>query len=637
MSYIEIVGIKKHLSSIVEKLHSFGKMQIEKIPITEDFGEVFLHKVHLQEKEVLEEQKREELSEVLEEIINHIPKYILNQLREDIALNTEKTVRKRQALEKKGTEGYSYVAMIQRQIRSFIRRRNNIENDIQLLSNYKKVVAIFKEIVPQYGWREKYDIIGITIDKSNKYVLPIIQEEFFKVTNNDYKFISKNLDEKRLIAVIGFKKKHLEKIKNFIWNEKIDELRIPGEYRGKPLDESLSIIEEKLKQLPLELKEVSKKIDILFQEDGLNILLLNMMNKDCLNRIKAYSSFAQSQYTFVIKGWIPSEDIERLKGELKDNYKDSVVINELHLRKGDYSKVPILLSNPKKRRPFERLLAFLSLPKYGTLDATSLIAVFFPMFFGLILADIGYGILLILISRLLSYYAKGRNLLKDISWIFLISAISTIIFGTIFGEFFGDIGKRFGLHPIWLKREEAIMPLLVLAIVVGVVHIMIGLVLGTINSYLTNRKYDMWNTAVRLLILIGIIFIGSEVGNFLPPIFFNIGMGMLLIFIPVSIKLHGFMAPLEVISTMGNILSYARIMAIGVASVILAMVANKLGSSFNSLLLGVIVATLFHVLNLAVGIFSTTIHSLRLHYVEFFSKFYITGGREYKPFRKSFL
>ncbi|MBI5287294.1 MAG: ATPase, partial [Deltaproteobacteria bacterium] len=87
--------------------------------------------------------------------------------------------------------------------------------------------------------------------------------------------------------------------------------------------------------------------------------------------------------------------------------------------------------------------------------------------------------------------------------------------------------------------------------------------------------------------------------------------------------------------TVGNILSYARIMAIGTASVVMAVVANKLGGAVGNVLLGIIVAALIHTLNVALGILSPTIHSLRLHYVEFFSKFYQPGGRRYTPFKKS--
>lgn len=635
MSYVEIIGIKEHLNSVVEKLHNFGKLQIEKIPIVEDFGETFLHKIPRQEKEEKEKKGREKLSEVLEDVLSHIPGYILSQLKEDIVLKREGIEEKKIELAKKEVrEHYSYAARIKRQVGSFIRRRNNIKNDMQLLSNYKKVISVFRKMIPRDGWQEKYDMIGITIDKSNKSILPVIQKELLRITSDDYKFISKGLDEKRLIAVMGFKKEYLEEVKNFIWNERIDELKVPREFRDKPLDEALATIEDKLKHLPRELKEIIEKISKLFQEEGLTILLLSMLNKDRLNEMGAYSLFAQSQYTFIIKGWIPTEKIVKLKKELQKEFNDSVVINELPLKSSDYHKVPILLSNPERRRPFERLLAFFPSPKYGTLDATSLMAIFFPIFFGLILADIGYGVVLVLISKLFAYYAKGRMLLKDISWIFLISAISTIIFGIIFGEFFGDIGKKIGLHPFWLKREEAIMPMLVVAIFIGLLHIMIGLGLGIVNAYLTDQRDVMWNSAVRILILIGLLFIGGEVANFLPTMFFRIGVGILIIGIPLSIKLHGFMAPLEVVSTIGNILSYARIMALGVASVMLAMVANKLGAVFDSLLLGIMVAVLLHTLNLIMGTFSPTIHSLRLHYVEFFSKFYIAGGRKYKPFRK---
>jgi V/A-type H+/Na+-transporting ATPase subunit I len=118
----------------------------------------------------------------------------------------------------------------------------------------------------------------------------------------------------------------------------------------------------------------------------------------------------------------------------------------------------------------------------------------------------------------------------------------------------------------------------------------------------------------------------------LPKGFFTPAVIGLLIAFPVLIVLEGLIAPIELLSMLGNILSYARIMALGIASVMLAVVANKMVGAIGSLAVGIVFALLFHLVNFAIALFSPTIHALRLHYVEFFGKFYSPGGVRYEPF-----
>ena len=118
----------------------------------------------------------------------------------------------------------------------------------------------------------------------------------------------------------------------------------------------------------------------------------------------------------------------------------------------------------------------------------------------------------------------------------------------------------------------------------------------------------------------------------LPSAFFTPSVIGLLIAFPVLIIAEGLVAPIEFLSTLGNILSYARIMALGIASVMLAVVANRMVGMLGSAVVGIMFALLFHLVNFAIGLFSPTIHALRLHYVEFFGKFYSPGGVRYEPF-----
>ncbi|MDH4349315.1 MAG: ATPase, partial [Gemmatimonadota bacterium] len=276
--------------------------------------------------------------------------------------------------------------------------------------------------------------------------------------------------------------------------------------------------------------------------------------------------------------------------------------------------------------------SLLPLPRYGTIDPTPFVAVFFPVFFGLILGDIGYGLVLAAIGLLLHWRSRPGSMLRSVSEIIGPCALFTIIAGVLFGEFFGDLGRRwFGLRPLAFDREEALIPFLLLAVAIGGVHILLGLVLGVVSASRRHPREAVGKGAAAVAIVLIVLALLAAIG-ILPRAFFTPSVIGLLIAFPVLVIAEGLVAPIEFLSTLGNILSYARIMALGIASVMLAVVANRMVGMLGSAVVGVMFALLFHLVNFAIGLFSPTIHALRLHYVEFFGKFYSPGGVRYEPF-----
>jgi len=242
---------------------------------------------------------------------------------------------------------------------------------------------------------------------------------------------------------------------------------------------------------------------------------------------------------------------------------------------------------------------------------------------------------------------SSGKLARAIGTVFAWCAVYTIIFGFVFGELFGTFGHQVGLKPLWQERlvlqgpgkTDALIGYLMLAVGVGIAHVLCGLVLGILNARNTGEKGKAVECGAKIVGLIGLFFIAARLADFLPPAFTTVGIGALLAFFVlmavsmVNHPLQGMILPLELLSTVGNVLSYARIMAVGMASAVLAMLANQFGGAIGNIVLAALVVVLFHALNLVLGIVDPTIQGLRLHYVEFFSKFYSAGGRVYSPFR----
>jgi len=207
-----------------------------------------------------------------------------------------------------------------------------------------------------------------------------------------------------------------------------------------------------------------------------------------------------------------------------------------------------------------------------------------------------------------------------------------VIFGALYGELFGNLGIRLvHMRPLLIDREHAVVAAMLGAVGLGLAHTVLGLLLGIVTAMRMGPRAVV-SRAVQLLMLVFVVLALLAAVRVLPSQLFTPFGIAVLAGLPVLVLAEGIIAPIEFFSTLGRVLSYVRIMAIGTASVMLAVVANELAGSIGSAFVGVLFALLFHVVNFAIGLLSPTLHSLRLHYVEFFQQFYSPGGQPYEPF-----
>jgi V/A-type H+-transporting ATPase subunit I len=458
------------------------------------------------------------------------------------------------------------------------------------------------------------------------------------LTNGQADVLASDIDASTRAMLIVFPAEYAAAIESLLGREDVSRLRLPAELGEGPPDVVLAALHRRMVSIPDELKVIEQELAELAKQWRERLLAWGDSLRDDLDANSVLSRFGETDMSFVLVGWVPSKDLQRTKEALRDAVGERVLVQKLPLTSELKKRAPVALKNPRAAQPFESLVNLLALPRYGHIDPTQLMAFFLPIFFGMILGDVGYGALILLLCLWLMRKMKS-GIAHDVLTVLAMGAGWSILFGFLYGEAFGTLGEHLGMHAIWFERAspENVAGLLVMTIVVGAIHVTLGLILGVWEAIRSRSRNHLLERGGMLVGLIGLFFIVGVLTDFLPQGLMTPAIVVMIIgivFLGASLGWLGIlMGPIEFISLIGNILSYLRIAAIGLASVYLAKVANDMAGMVGNLIVGIILAVLIHALNLVMGAFSPTIHSLRLHYVEFFRKFYESGGRPYQPFR----
>lgn len=385
------------------------------------------------------------------------------------------------------------------------------------------------------------------------------------------------------------------------------------------------------------------------------------------DRYKVFDDIATSNNTFVMTGYIPEPDAKKLKDYLETTYDAEVELEDA----GD--NAPVKLKNNRFTEPVEGVLASYSYPDHREADPTSIMAIFYYLFFGMMFSDAGYGIVMALACGICLLKFKGMEPgLKRSMKMFFWCGVSTTFWGLMFGSFFGDaipvISNTFfhteppaipGLVvPLWLNPVSDPMKVLMVSFLLGIIHLFVGLGIMAYNN-IRNKNYAAviydvvsWYLLVggAILALLSTEMMGDIAGFTLPGIYLKIGgimaaVGAVIIVLfsgressnPFIRLLKGVYGLYGATGYLSDILSYSRLLALGMATGIIAQVFNLVGTILGDSPFGVIVFILVfligHTVNIGINALGAYVHTNRLQFVEFFGKFYTGGGRGFNPFK----
>ena len=431
-------------------------------------------------------------------------------------------------------------------------------------------------------------------------------------------------------------------------------------YHGIPSEE-IESQEKLIEKLDEEIADTENEI-ILYADSRDDIKFMTDYYAMRAEKYNVLSKLSQRNHVFVISGYVPKNLANDLSASLEHNYSVAVEVMDAE------DDAPILLKNAYVTEPVETVVKTFAMPRKGEIDPTSIMAFFYYVFFGLMLSDAAYGLIMVIGCGLALAKFKNMELgMKKSLRMFMYCGISTTFWGVMFGSYFGDavavvsstfFGHEVTIPPVWFEPVNDPMRMLMFSFLLGIIHLFTGLGVKLYQCIKAKDYMSALTDCIFWYMLVGggIVYLFhvdmflsmAGLSTKLPTVWANVAaiiaaagaLGIILLSARSGSAgkrlAKGAYALYGVTSWLSDILSYSRLLALGLATGVIATVFNKMGSMFGGGIVGAIIFILVfavgHTLNIGVNLLGAYVHTNRLQFVEFFGKFYEGGGREFKPF-----
>ena len=400
----------------------------------------------------------------------------------------------------------------------------------------------------------------------------------------------------------------------------------------KALAENLAALEKERQEIEQRIAGLGGKRDALLEASDRAAI--------ALRREEAKSRLVGTDKVFLLEGWLPADRCAALEKALEPF---TCAIETREPTEEEYPQVPVQLKNNKLTRPLNMVTEMYSLPAYGTLDPNPLMAPFFILFYGIMMADMGYGLLMMIASVIISKKYRPKGTSGELFSLLGLCGISTFIMGALTGGFFGDFltqlvaivspGTVFALPKLFDPLDDLTM-ILIGSMALGMVQIVTGMAISLIEKCKRKKFLDAFFEEITWwIVFIGIALLALGKGAavlyvgcalvLLGPIVQGKGWG----------KLTGVFGSLynHVTGYFGDILSYTRLMALMLAGSVIAQVFNMLAAMPGNVIAFIIISMLGNAMNFGLNLLGCYVHDLRLQCLEFFNKFYVDGGKPFRP------
>jgi len=423
-------------------------------------------------------------------------------------------------------------------------------------------------------------------------------------------------------------------IEKVLHNVGFQSLEVPYENK-KPVRiiENLRKDIDKLENEKRNVENFSKKTMKVY---GKKFTLLSEELEIAKEKIMALQNFKATKAFSVLEAWVPKKDFDKFNEIVRE------VSKQYYIEIDEKEDAPTLFNNFKWVKPFEMITELYSPPKYNEFDPTILIAITFTLFFGFMLTDAAYGIILVLFAfvmyRGIGKYNEGA---KRFATLLIFFGVSTILLGMLFGSYFGDFFHKLGfnvLTPIDPLKE--VMLVLTISLALGALHLLAGLVIGFYENVRKGAIKDAFaQQGVWLFFVIGLFLILlKQIPAAIAALIIAVVLQLVFNFIEGGI-VTAILSIFSFTGFIGDLFSYARLMALALGTAGIALAVNFMIFlsidliPYAGIIIGIVVFIVGHLFNILMNGLGAFIHTTRLHFLELFTKFYDGGGRLYKPFK----
>ncbi len=408
---------------------------------------------------------------------------------------------------------------------------------------------------------------------------------------------------------------------------------------GKP-EEILRNFESEKQTIIKQKEAILNELGAISEESLSDLIVLKELLEIEKQRSEIFSSFGETNNTVMLEGWVTKKNLEKTLA-LIETTTEGYSIVEVSDPDVEKDEIPIHLDNPRFAKPYELFVNMYSPPDYREFDPTILMAIIFPFFFGFCLTDAGYGVVDALIGVVLIYgLGKNSKMMKNMGLILVACGVWAFILGMVTNGFIGDFFPRWILGGVALPTtihsiDAFVHPenILYIALAIGVIHINMGLIIGAYNNITRGNVSDALGAQIVWFVLeAGIVAYVLTSSLYIAAPILVLSLIMLIYF-------NGAFGLMDLTGFLGNLLSYARLLALCLSTGGIAMTVNILTGLCDSMIpvVGIILAPLVfiggHIANCAFQSLGAFINSLRLHYVEYFAQFYIGGSQKFRAFR----
>ena len=509
--------------------------------------------------------------------------------------------------------------------KSLAKRLSNFDMDLALLKDSKYTSTTVGRINAESTSEIKNELSNLTDEL-----------EVFTVPMDD--------DDGEIITVVTLKE-YSDDVYSTLRKFDFERIEV-GDVEGTP-QHIISNADSRLLTIDSERDAVKKELRAVAEQWDDEILALKEQLENEKEKNEILSSFVQTKDAYVLEAWVPVKDTEKVEELVERSSDGHCAFETIEVEGTDDENVPILQQNGWYSKPFEYLVDMYSPVRYNAIDPTIFVAITFPFFFGFCLTDAVYGLAVSAIGVvLLRGLGKIKESMRSFGWILIWSGLWAVVLGLITNGFIGDFPERiagFRLFTVFEPVEAFVHPdtILLIAIAVGLIYTNIGFILGAINNLRYGRKKEAIGSQICWFVFeAGIILLAL---GFMMPAIGMIGMALggvlILATIGMLVWANGAYGVMDIFGYMGDVLSYARLLALCLATGGIAMTVNILAQMINNMVpyagivLAVIIFIFGHIANFAFQVLGAFINALRLNYVEFFSQFFEEGKGKFDAFK----